>query len=96
MPGTACVESPDSDKIDNIDNRISNMLNVQRTFTQAFVVDEAGKWYERIARMFCFDLVIHQLSSPTVFPVKARAPSVVALAILFHSHPVLAMQFSTA
>jgi len=72
------------------------MLNVQRTFTQAFVVDEAGKWYERIARMFCFDLVIHQLSSPTVFPVKARAPSVVALAILFHSHPVLAMQFSTA
>jgi len=54
------------------------------------------KWYEGMARMFCFDLVIHQLKQPYIFSCKERAPSVLTHAILVHSNLVLAMQFSIA
>ena len=61
------IKPSGSDKIDNIDNWICNLLNVQCTFTQTSLMDDTVKWCEGMARMFRFDLVIHQLQQPYIF-----------------------------
>ena len=84
-----------SDRTDNIDNWISNMLNSAPLHRLSWWMMQ---WSGMRAWLGCSALILSfiNFSSPTFFLVKARAPAVVTLVILFHFNPVLPMQFLTA